>query len=149
MQISKLRYAAKPKKQWITKLECDSQQLHTARPRSSALSFASIISFWFLKLCLSKFSLNDLASSAIYSTFLLNKKHHKLNILATKTNEWHKQQLHLNLATKHSWISWKKCCLRTQEMMYIDRNNNQKLQIARPKRQNNTPAHLKDYVLNG
>lgn len=107
MQISKLRYAAKPKKQWITKLECDSQQLHTARPRSSALSFASIISFWFLKLCLSKFSLNDLASSAIYSTFLLNKKHHKLNILATKTNEWHKQQLHLNLATKHShYISY-------------------------------------------
>lgn len=148
MQISKVRYAAKPKKQWITKPECDSQQLHTALPEvplflslpSSASDSSSYVYPNFL---------NDSASSAICSTFLLNKKHHKLNILATKTNEWHKQQLHLNLATKHSWISWKKCCLRAQEMMYIDRNNNQKLQIARPKRQNNTPAHLKDYVLNG
>ena len=106
MQISKVRYAAKPKKQWITKPECDSQQLHTALPEvplflslpSSASDSSSYVYPNFL---------NDSASSAICSTFLLNKKHHKLNILATKTNEWHKQQLHLNLATKHShYISY-------------------------------------------
>lgn len=46
------------------------QQIRTARPSSSALSLASVIRFWFLRLYLSKLSLNDSASSAICSTFL-------------------------------------------------------------------------------